>query len=218
MSENAKLERLKQICVVVDTNTFVHSTLLLGTPLGMALLFSLGVNGRLGMPEVLEQEIVKRAVSHARDMADKISRNLESLKTITGKELILPLPTNHELKKYVEDRLRELSDKFVRVPFTLDHAKSSLQRVMEESPPNGEKDQQFKDSAIWESVLELAKSYEVHFITKDKGFYYQRDPKKGLVRWSRFDGHGILFNNRQIKDEKSYHDHHARCQDPAQIR
>ncbi|MDQ3649593.1 MAG: hypothetical protein M3458_04790 [Acidobacteriota bacterium] len=40
----------------------------------------------------------------------------------------------------------------------------------------------------------------------------------GSMRWSRFDGHGILFNNRQIKDEKSYHDHHDRCQDPAQIR
>ena len=181
MSRNAKSEPLNQICVVVDTNTFVHSTLLLGTPLGAALLFSIENNGCLGMPEVLEQEIIKHAISHAKEASDKISRNLETLKIITGVEIAFNIPTISQLETHVENRMRALENRFVRVPFTLEHAKSSLQRVMEESPPNGEKDQQFKDSAIWEAVLELAKSYEVHFITKDKGFYHQRDPKKGLA-------------------------------------
>ncbi len=43
--------------------------------------------------------------------------------------------------------------------------------------------------------------------------------ESGGMRWSRFDGHEILFNNRHINDEENYHDHHdRRRQDPAQIR
>jgi hypothetical protein len=68
-----------------------------------------------------------------------------------------------------------------RAPFTLEHAKSALRRVNEESPPNGLKNQQFKDSAIWEAVLELAQDHTVYFVTTDKGFFENREPSKGLA-------------------------------------
>ncbi len=65
------------------------------------------------------------------------------------------------------------------------------------------------------SVAEVSRKLSISQKTLANWVKRARD---GKLRWSRFDGHQTLFNNRQIKDEKSYHDHHDRCQDPAQIR
>jgi hypothetical protein len=65
---------------------------------------------------------------------------------------------------------------------SIEHARAALRRVNEETPPNGSKNQQFKDSAIWEAVLELAANHRVHFVTKDTGFYEGRDLKRGLAK------------------------------------
>ena len=54
--------------------------------------------------------------------------------------------------------------------------------MVDETPPNGAKNQQFKDSAIWEAACELAKLRPVLFVTEDKGFFDSRNPDKGLAR------------------------------------
>jgi len=67
----------------------------------------------------------------------------------------------------------------VRVPFTLEHAKAALEMVDARMPPNGEKNQQFKDSAIWQAVLALSSDYRVHLVTNDRAFLLNRgDPSK----------------------------------------
>lgn len=48
-------------------------------------------------------------------------------------------------------------------------------------PPNGDNNQQFKDSAIWQAVLSLSNRFSVVLLTKDKGFFQSRDPAKGLA-------------------------------------
>lgn len=60
------------------------------------------------------------------------------------------------------------------------HAKSALKRVLEGTPPN-DRSQQFKDSAIWESLLELAKEADVYFVTADKAFFKNSDPSKRMA-------------------------------------
>jgi hypothetical protein len=53
----------KPICVVLDTNVWVHKTNLLRTALGAALINSLWrLEGLLGLPEVVEEEIAKNTV------------------------------------------------------------------------------------------------------------------------------------------------------------
>ncbi len=80
-----------------------------------------------------------------------------------------------------QGRLRELEGLLKRVPFNFEQAKSALQRVMNETPPNRPKDQQYKDSVVWEAVLELSRDYKVPFVTEDKGFFEDRNPSKGLA-------------------------------------
>src|SRR5207253_7590318 len=86
-----------------------------------------------------------------------------------------------ELEKAVEERFREMESFLARVSFSLEHAKSALNMVNLELPPNSLKNQQFKDSAIWQSLLELSRAFDVFFVTGDKGFFAGRDPKNGLA-------------------------------------
>src|SRR5687767_1960869 len=92
------------------------------------------------------------------------------------------VPSEAEFEESAKSRLQELNSLLRRVPFTLEHAKSALKRVNDETPPNGPKNQQFKDSAIWEAVIELSETYPVHFVTEDKGFFEGREIRRGLAQ------------------------------------
>ena len=48
-------------------------------------------------------------------------------------------------------------------------------------PPNGNKNQQFKDSAVWQAVLALSLRYSTVLLTNDKAFFRNRNPKEGLA-------------------------------------
>jgi hypothetical protein len=86
------------------------------------------------------------------------------------------------LEKKAQERLTELGKVILRVPFTLEHAKEALDMVDARVPPNGPKNQQFKDSAIWQAVLSLCGEYRVHLVTNDRAFLIDRDdPTKGLA-------------------------------------
>lgn len=65
--------------------------------------------------------------------------------------------------------------------FTFDQAQGALRRVLDKVPPNAEKNQQYKDTLIWEAALELSRELEVVLVTSDHGFYSDRDPGKGLA-------------------------------------
>lgn len=54
--------------------------------------------------------------------------------------------------------------------------------MMEETPPNGHRNQQYKDYVIWEAVRELSQTHIVHFATEDKAFFENHNPGKGLVQ------------------------------------
>jgi hypothetical protein len=89
-------------------------------------------------------------------------------------------PVEGEVGQWVDDRLEAMPFDLRRVPFAERHARRALLRVMDETPPNGPKNQQFKDSAIWEAVLEIAESNPVVFVTQDKGFFSNRAPAAGV--------------------------------------
>lgn len=167
----------KAICVVIDTCIW-RSEWLLRTAQGAALLFSLRQsNGVLGMPEVIEREIVKHTVATGTECIKKIDSNFHLLGVLVG-TTAYKLPTIEQLQTHAMSRLDELRSLFVPVPFTLEHAKSALDRVNSGLPPNGPKNQQFKDSAIWEAIIHLARSYRVYFLTTDNTFF--KDPEKPI--------------------------------------
>lgn len=152
-------------------------------PLGIALLFSISqLSGCIGLPEIIEEETIKNTKKNGRKLVKSIEESYEEIAILFGYRDDYKVPSDAEFETCARNRLEELNDLIRRVPFTLDHAKSALRRVNEESAPNGPNNQQFKDSAIWEAVLELAQSHTIHFITADKAFFAGRDPSRGLAR------------------------------------
>jgi hypothetical protein len=131
---------------------------------------------------VIEDEIVKNIVERGQEALQLIDKGFETILILTGSRDEYEVPSEADLERHAKDRFEELSDFLKRVPFTIEHAKAALQRVNAGLPPNNPKNQQFKDSAIWEAVLELAHSYTVHFVSEDRGFSENRDLTKGLAR------------------------------------
>lgn len=190
--ENSQSPRYKTF-VVVDTNIWVYTTRLLSTGLGAALIYALKrTNSSLALPEVLEEEIRKHTLRYGKEAVKQIATGYNLLEVLMGSRDDYRVPSDNELRERVDKRLNELGDLIYRVEFTIDHAKSALRRVMEESPPNGYKNQQFKDSAIWEAILELAHKGEVHFITEDKAFFKDNNPSKGLAENLKADCENVL--------------------------
>lgn len=165
-------------CVVLDTNIW-RETLLLRGGLGPALLHVIHRHqGRIGLPEVIEREIEKQILKAGLEAANEIRRRFRELRHILGAHRPYEAPFEDGITKAIGTRLEELAPLFDRVPMTLEHAQSALRRVNEETPPNGPKNQQFKDSLIWEAVLDLGSRYDLYFVTNDGGFYQDKEKKR----------------------------------------
>ena len=198
MEKSHKKTNTKPICVVLDTNVLV-SKLLLKTSMGAALLHNLKrLKGHLGLPEVVERELSKNIVKLGLEVSSKIAENFRTIEILVGRRSSYSLPSEEDLENVVKDRIQEISELTIKIPFKLKHAKKALDRVIEGTPPNNPNNQQFKDSAIWEAVQELSQSYSVYFVTNDKGFFKDRDPSKGLASSLKDeyqnDGFSIIVN------------------------
>ncbi len=105
------------------------------------------------------------------------------LRTLTDDPFLgAELPTLDKLNQKVDERIAQLAPVLTREPFTVEHAKAALAMVNAKVPPNGEKNQQFKDSAIWQAVLALSLRYSTVLLTNDKAFFRDRDAAKGLAK------------------------------------
>ena len=168
----------KPICVVIDANIWLQdSNFLLRTALGSALIYILKIiKGKIGLPSVLEEEITRNTIAKGVKATEEIKKNFKSISVIMRSHSPYKVPDEAEIKSAVQARITELDSLFHRVDFTWEHAQSALKRINEKSPPNNN-NQQFKDSVIWEAILELLSSYVVHFVTKDDAFYKDRKPK-----------------------------------------
>lgn len=172
----------RQAFVLIDTSVW-RAEPLLRTPLGAALLYYIRrTDSKIALPEVVELEISKQLHRAALEARSKAENSFRALQQIMGKMPEFKVPSDAEVDEAIKGRLDELSTLIERVPFTLDHARGAIQRVIDEIPPNASKNQQFKDSAIWEAACELAKRRPVLFVTEDKGFFENRNPVKGLAR------------------------------------
>ncbi len=168
-------------CVVIDTNIW-RSELLLKTTVGVSLIYTLGrQQGVLGLPEIVERELTKHVLKGGLEDAEQAKKYSRIISTLTGSPPFPFVPSQVELEKIIAMRLAELAPVLKRVPFTLAHAIGALDMVDAKVPPNAKENQQFKDSAIWQAVLDLSREYTVRFITNDKGFFFDRDLLKGLA-------------------------------------
>jgi hypothetical protein len=102
-------------------------------------------------------------------------------------------PTPKVVEQALSDRLTKLGFWIIRIPIRFEHTRTALERIIEETPPNSSKNQQYKDSLIWEAVIELASTHRVGLVTKDGAFCLNRDTKKGLANNLRTEAEATCF-------------------------
>jgi hypothetical protein len=167
-------------CVVVDTNEWV-STKWFATPVGQAFCdFISSGQALLAIPEVLHVELEKHRADLLSSLISRASASLEDLERMSGIRRVPP--TIGEVEAGVSARLARVLETAVQLEITQEQARYALKRINEGSPPNGPKNQQAKDSLLWEACLELAETRQVYLVTKDGGFCLDKNPENGLAR------------------------------------
>jgi hypothetical protein len=160
----------RPLSVVIDTNIW-RNTLMLRSSLGIALIYAIRQHdAKIGLPEVIEREVEKHGLAVGLEAIAAIEKAERQLERLLDRRVAFGAPKEADIKKAVEERLRQLGPLFERVPLTLHHARMALDRVNSGVAPSGRR-QEYKDSLIWEAVVELAASFRVILVTEDSGFF-----------------------------------------------
>jgi hypothetical protein len=169
--------------ILLDTNVW-RSTALLRGIMGRALISHLQLSGRrILLPEIVEREVIETVTRHLITRCDEIdarSNELDEYDTdVFDNEFYLP--SEAEIRQSIIKRLRELSPLAVKRPLTLKQTRGALEMVIRHDPPNINRREEFRDSMIWQSALDAAADCVVHFITSDRAFFENEDPKKPVA-------------------------------------
>lgn len=167
--------------IVLDTNIW-YTELGLSSARGAALKYYANKKGAtIALPDVLKREVefnLRKALNEARA---NVETNHRKILSVFGQLKEIVLPTPDEIDNKVTSLFDNLGVELEHVPFTMQSAEHALLAVISSEPPNGHKDQQFKDSVVWADCLRLLDKGDVALVTGDKGFYHGRDYKKGLA-------------------------------------
>lgn len=167
--------------VILDANAWVAERLLRSS-IGSALLLGLtSSHALLGLPEVIEMEVNRVILLQAAEHTETLRKSANFLRQISGQHGLHEIPTLEGIKEGLQHRWGELNGLLERHPFTLELAKAALLRVIDKIPPSGQNNEQFRDCCLWEVAIGLAGGCPVHLVSKDSGFYQNRDLSKGLA-------------------------------------
>ncbi len=168
-------------CIVIDCNEWIRLKWL-GSPIGLTFISALKRDPSLtlAIPEVLERELDKHRAQIARSLLAKLEDVTAEIVTVTGDSIAAGIVTLTEEDIEVAIRARQagLKDQTIYPPMKIEEVRRALDRVNAETPPNGHKNQQMKDSLIWEACITLSDRYRVLFVTNDNGFYADRQKGK----------------------------------------
>lgn len=167
--------------VVIDSNIWL-SELGLSTAKGLALQFFVKQQGAIiAIPEVVKKEVeihIREALTkHCND----IKKSHRQLLSIFGTLKEVVLPDEQAIEDCVTRLFEQVSADRREIPFSIESANQSLDKVIISAPPNGPKNQQFKDGVIWADCMALLDTDDVSLVTNDGGFYQSRQKEKGLA-------------------------------------
>lgn len=167
------------LLVILDTNVW-REHLLLTSPTAAGLLHAIDrLNGRVGVPEIVKRELPQVLAREIEDAAQEASKRLDFIAAVLHERPRFKRPHRETVIAAVDHRLLELRRVVEELPLTLDLVRSALDRVVRGSPPNSGKNEQFRDSLILEMALAAGRSRDVHFVTRDKGFFQEHKLEKG---------------------------------------
>ncbi len=170
-----------QLTVVLDSNIWLNEQMLRHS-VGSAVRFFLRrQNARVVVPEVVRREVELHLENELKELATCLREKHRRLLSLVGQLKEQVLPTDEELKRAVLSAFAKAGIEISDLPFSLESARSSFEKVIRSEPPSGPKNQQFKDGVIWSDCLILAEDSPVLFVTQDKAFYKDREYSKGLA-------------------------------------
>lgn len=169
------------LVVVLDSNIWMQERMLRHS-VGSAVRFFLHrSNARLVVPEVVRLEVELNLERELKELVSNLREGHKHLLSLVGQQKEQVLPSDEELRQIALDAFGNMGIEVFDNPFSLESARSSFEKCLRSEPPSGPKNQQFKDGVIWADCLALAKDSPVIFVTQDKGFYKDREYKRGLA-------------------------------------
>lgn len=94
--------------------------------------------------------------------------------------MLITAPSQDAVRQGIDRRWEELSGATKELPFSFEHARAALHRIIAKLPPCGSNNEQFRDSCIWQAVLDLASEAAVHLVTNDNAFYESGRSESGM--------------------------------------
>lgn len=160
--------------VVIDSSIWI-SQQVLTSAVGSAVRYYLrNTDARLVLPEVVRLETqanLRRLLKQS--VADIESLHAEMLPVFNWMKPAR-LPTEGEINAVVASIFDRINVPFIDVPFSLESARSSFEKVINYIPPSSKGNQQFKDGVIWADCVRLLDDDNVSLVSSDKSFYRDR--------------------------------------------
>jgi hypothetical protein len=166
--------------IVLDSNIWL-SELGLNTSKGAATRFYVKQKqAKLALPEIIKEEVERNLYNALSIHSDDIKKNHRQLLAVFGQLKEVVLPSEEDIKTRADSLFNEVKVELLQIPFTLESAKSSLNKINDKKPPS-DKSQQFKDGVIWADCMNLLENDDVFLVTEDKAFFHDRSYKSGLA-------------------------------------
>jgi hypothetical protein len=166
--------------IVLDSNIWI-SEWGLNTTKGSAVRFYIKQKkAKIALLEIIKEEVERNLIISLEQLCRGIEKNHNQLLSIFGQLKEVVLPTRLEIEQKIKSLFKELKFDYKDIPFTLESAKSSLEKINNKIPPS-DRNQQFKDGVIWADCLKLLKTDDVVLVTDDKAFYKGHDHKQGIA-------------------------------------
>jgi predicted nucleic acid-binding protein len=181
--------------IVIDTNVFFHDFLLDGTE--FRTLFS--ELPRLGyilcMPQIVFDETVNKFLEETRKVYD--SARKIGVSAVQFSKFATPITSPENAKEvyqvYFAENLRKLNAEMIGYP-AVTHQKLVERALQRKKPFRSSDTGGYRDALLWETILELAKTDEVMFISNNPKDFSDEN-KKGF--------HQDLIDDIQSRELKS---------------
>jgi len=160
-----------QKLIILDSNKWIQHQWLTSA-ISRSLLFHIKqTDCKILIPDILREEIKYTTWK-------KLNYDLQKLRNISDDlnkfKVTVEPPQKFTFKEFENNyikRLQDLDQFIVGTPIKYEHHKNATVKLLKGISPNSSKKQSYKDSLIWESIVELCNDYHIHFITADSDFY-----------------------------------------------
>ena len=166
--------------ILFDTNVWISQVGLRSQNGAAVRFFALQHNATIAIPEIVQMEVEEILTKHMLGLRRKIEASHRQLLLLFGQLQKLHLPSEEDIRKAVANIIPDFDVLTRHIPLNLDAVRSSILKLMRETPPSKRKEQ-FRDGLIWAHCLELLSEGDVYFVSEDSDFYDNGEFKKGLA-------------------------------------